>query len=101
MKRVSLDPAARADLRKAKRYYERQRPGLGEEFLDAAWNRIQHLVRHPYTAPVIEYDVRRAGEDRFHYNLYYYVEEDELVIIAVIHQRRHPDTWKRRIRHRL
>lgn len=98
MKRLILEAGAKIDLRRAKRYYEKERPGLGREFLDEVWNRIERLLRHPFSAPVVEYGVRRAVESRFHFNLYYYVEEDELIIISVIHQRRHPDTWKKRLR---
>ena len=100
MKRLILEAGAKTDLRRAKRYFEKVRPGLGREFLDAVWNRIERLLFHPFSAPVVEYDVRRAVESRFHFNLYYYVEEDKLFIISVIHQRRHPDTWKRRLRSR-
>ena len=98
MRRLILEAGAKIDLRRAKRFYEKERPGLGREFLDAIWNRTERLLLHPFSAPVVEYDVRRAVESRFHFNLYYYVEEHKLVIISVIHQRRHPDRWKRRLR---
>jgi len=97
LRRFVLDPAAKVDLRKAKRYYEKKRLGLGKEFLAKVWDRIQQLLLHPFSAPVVEYHVRRARVDLFHFDLYYYIENDEIFIIAVIHQRQHQDTWKKRL----
>jgi toxin ParE1/3/4 len=39
---------------------------------------------------------RRLVLPRFPYNLVYEVHDDLLLIVAVAHQRRHPDYWRRR-----
>jgi hypothetical protein len=39
--------------------------------------------------------VRRALLHRFPYSVYYLTEQEIVAVVAVVHQRRYPDTWKR------
>lgn len=97
MTRFFLTAIAQSDIRAAKRYYERQKPGLGKDFLDRAWQRIERILTHPRAAPVIEADFRKAKITKFNFYLYYYIENDAIVIFAVLHQRRDPKFWKKRL----
>jgi toxin ParE1/3/4 len=97
LRRLVIDPAAREDLRKVRRYLETQRTGKGREFLSAAWDQLQNLVKLPFSAPVVEAGVRKASMSNFSYDIFYLVSDEELVVFGVIHHRRHPDTWKKRI----
>jgi plasmid stabilization system protein ParE len=58
-------PAAAADVEDAYRWYEDQRPGLGEEFLGAVSTVIESLVAYPERFPVIYRQTRRANLRRF------------------------------------
>lgn len=93
----TLTPPAKSDLRQIKRHYEEQRPGTGKRFLDEAWERIQRILLHPHAAPIAKGKVRKAKVGRFKINIYYFIRNDEIVVIAVMHQRRHPDAWKKRL----
>jgi plasmid stabilization system protein ParE len=44
-------PAAAADVEDAYRWYEAQRPGLGDEFLAAVSTVLESLVAYPRTVP--------------------------------------------------
>jgi plasmid stabilization system protein ParE len=90
-----LTSTAKSHLRRFKRYYEAQRPGKGNRFLDEAWQRIQRILLHPYAVRVVEGKVRKAKIPGFKNGLYYFVKGDEIVIFAVMHQRQHPDSWKK------
>ena len=95
MAAVIVRPGAQADIREAAQWYESQQPGLGSEFtlqLDALFERIGH---NPLQFPEIGSGVRRALLQRFPYAIYFVIAAYP-VVIAVLHQRRHPDTWKRR-----
>ena len=46
MTKLLLRPAAAADIEEAYRWYERQRVGLGEEFLTAVDATLQELAAH-------------------------------------------------------
>lgn len=96
MAEVIVRPGAQADIREAVLWYESQRPGLGSEFtlqLDALCERIGH---NPLQFPEIGNGVRRALLERFPYAIYF-VATFSTVVIAVLHQRRHPDKWKQRV----
>jgi plasmid stabilization system protein ParE len=96
LRQVQFDSAAETDLQRARRYYEEQRPGLGEEFFAAALSRCQHIARHPLAARVIEGEFRKTPmTGKFHFDIYYYIEAEEIVVVAVMHRRQHPDSWKK------
>jgi plasmid stabilization system protein ParE len=40
--------------------------------------------------------VRRALLNRFPYSIYFAIGDSETEVIAVLHQHRHPNTWKSR-----
>jgi plasmid stabilization system protein ParE len=93
---VIVRPRARADIREAALWYERQRPGLGVEFalrFDAV---VERISQNPLQFPEIGSGVRRALLQRFPYAIYFVLSAGP-VIIAILHQRRHPDTWKQRV----
>jgi plasmid stabilization system protein ParE len=89
-------PEAEADLSEAYKWYERQRPGLGDDFLlriEAALASIQH---DPLTYACLYRDVRRKLIRRFPFGLFYIVTDSRIVILAVMHVKRHPKRWRRR-----
>ena len=94
--RVLLRPEARADLRDARDWYERQSPGLGSEFLRAVESVIATIQRAPAFYPAVEAPVRRAVLRRFPYQVIYALEGDEVVVLACLHHRRDPTVWRSR-----
>ncbi|HEY0555142.1 MAG TPA: type II toxin-antitoxin system RelE/ParE family toxin [Thermoanaerobaculia bacterium] len=96
MRRFEFDPAVKSDLRKIKRY-EKEQPGLGEDFLTRARRQFEQIARHPLAYPIVEKDVRKIDVGKFQYEIYYLVNEEEIFVFAVIHKRQHQDTWKRRL----
>jgi plasmid stabilization system protein ParE len=95
--RLLLRPEARVDIREALLWYEDQKPGLGDR-LDAELTRLfDRILRSPLQFPEVEQDVRRGLLRKFPYEVYFLLEGDAIFVLAVLHQRRHPDVWKRRI----
>lgn len=98
MKQVLVRPAAAADIDDAYRWYESQRPGLGEEFLAALRLTRDRVVEHPEAFPVLHRDTRRALiPRRFPYGLFYRIYGDTVVVVACMHAKRDPRQWQRRI----
>jgi hypothetical protein len=60
-----IRPEAEADLAEAYRWYEQQRPGLGEALLTAVDATLAGVERHPETYPLVEQTARRALTRRF------------------------------------
>jgi len=80
------------------KYYEACEAGLGYDFSIEVHSAIQNIVSYPKAWPVIEEDVRRYLVNRFPYGILYSIEADKIFILAIMHQRRHPDYWKRRLK---
>jgi plasmid stabilization system protein ParE len=97
LKRVIIRPAAAADIEDAYQWYESQRPGLGEEFLQALTVIRDRAGEQPEAFPVLHRTTRRALiPRRFPYGLFYCVYDDVTVIVACMHARRDPRRWQRR-----
>lgn len=77
----------------AARYYELQAPGLGQDFLNKVESALQDLIHSPERWPVVQEDIRRRMIRRFPYSLLYRIDPGEVVILAVMHQKRHPSYW--------
>jgi plasmid stabilization system protein ParE len=84
---------AKDDVLEAALWYEDRRPGLGGEFLEAIDEVLSRIAENPRQFPVYEEPARRALLLRFPYAIYY--QAQPVVILRVLHLRRHPDTWKR------
>ena len=96
-KPLIIRPEAEFDLAEAYGWYETRVSGLGSEFLlsiDAALSSIQ---RTPELYPVIHKNVRRNLIRRFPYGIFYVAEQDRIVVLAVLHVRRDPRSWKDRM----
>ncbi|HEX7406103.1 MAG TPA: type II toxin-antitoxin system RelE/ParE family toxin [Candidatus Binatia bacterium] len=94
--RLISEPRADLDVEAAFEWYEKERPGLGLEFLDelrAAYNRI---VDNPFKYQHLRSGVRRALLRRFPYAVYFAIEDDVVVVVAALDASRDPAEWQRR-----
>ena len=88
MHRLRIRSDAREDIRSARDWYERQRPGLGARFGDELGALLSSLL---YGA--IYRDIRRAMTRRFPY-VHFIVEDDRISVLRVLHQARDPREWQ-------
>lgn len=58
-------PAAAADVEDAFLWYESQRPGLGEEYLDEIALVLRAIAEHPERFPILHRDTHRALLHRY------------------------------------
>jgi toxin ParE1/3/4 len=95
-RRVIVRPAADIDLDEARQWYERHRPGLGDEFLTMFDVLVRRIAENPLAFARLHRDVRRASMRRFPYGIFYRYLDDIVYIVAVFHGRRSPAAVKRR-----
>src|SRR6185369_5724546 len=98
---VVARPEVENDIREAAEWYDTQRGGLGDEFIEEvlavlaalAANPLLHCRQHPTK------NIRWRYPHRFPYRVIYEIVEDEhlVVIAAVTHAARHERVWKTRI----
>jgi plasmid stabilization system protein ParE len=96
VKQVIFRREARADALEAYRWYEQQEPGLGAEFREELRATIQCIRDNAKGYRVLLRETRRARLKRFPYGVFFREFPDALVIVAVMHTRRHPKRWQRR-----
>ena len=96
MRRYLFRPKTATDIETARGWYEREREGLGEEFLDEVFTTVQFVLTMPEAYPVVNRQTRRALVHRFPYGLFYRIVDETIVFVACFHTSRNPDLWKRR-----
>jgi plasmid stabilization system protein ParE len=85
-----FEPEVEAEVDEAYRWYERQRQGLGEDFLAAVQATLDRVQINPELPAIIYRDVRRALVRRFPYAVYYRVEPERIAVVAIHHVKRDP-----------
>jgi plasmid stabilization system protein ParE len=96
VKNYVFRPKAATDIETARGWYEREREGLGDEFLDEVLTTVHSVLAMPEAYPVVKRQTRRALVHRFPYGLFYRVVAETVVFVACFHTSRNPDLWKRR-----
>jgi plasmid stabilization system protein ParE len=91
---VRLRPEAEHDLAESARWYEGQRAGLGQEFLDEALASLSAIAERPLASSTVYGSLRRALLRRFPFGVFYLVDGHGAIVIGVIHGSRHPRRWK-------
>ncbi len=94
--KVHLRPEAEADIEDVAIWYDGQRKGLGQEFLDDVLVALDTISENPNIYPVVCRQTRRAIVRRFPFGIFYRVDEGAVVVLAVMHGSRHPRRWKKR-----
>ncbi|MCP5526731.1 MAG: type II toxin-antitoxin system RelE/ParE family toxin [Verrucomicrobiales bacterium] len=57
---------------------------------------MHRILLHPEAWTPLSQEHRRCRLRRFPYGVVYSVEEDTVLVAAVFHCHRHPDSWKHR-----
>jgi len=96
VKQVILRREARADTLEAYQWYEKQEPGLGAGFRDELRATIQRIRANTLGYRVVYRETRRARLKRFPCGVFFREFPDAIVVVAVMHTRRHPKRWQRR-----
>ena len=92
-----IRPEAEIDVADAVGWYEDQRTGLGNELLDELDSVMSRVVESPFQFPHIRHQVRRALLSRFPFSVYFWVSDEAVELVAMLHHHRDPRTWQRRI----
>ena len=89
-------PEVREELNETYLWYEKQKPELGDEFLDCVDEMLSRICLMPESYPIVYRDVRRAVVRRFPYAVYYWIVSSRVIVTAVFHGRRDPKPWQAR-----
>lgn len=84
-------PAFQEEPIAAARYYKRQSPGLGAQFLLAAEAELEAVAAAPNRWPVRRLNIRTFRVTRFPYTIRYRLRADTLEFLGITHGARRPD----------
>ena len=93
---LSIRKEAEADIAEAYQYYESCRENLGAEFISCIDEAISRIQNNPKQFRTVLNRVRRALVRKFLYGIYYTINENEIIVLAVVHARRNPKHWQSR-----
>jgi plasmid stabilization system protein ParE len=96
-RRIVLRPAAEADINAAAAWYEERSPPTAARFWRTVEEKLQLLRENPLQYQRVIGRARRALLRDFPQALFYIATEDEIVIVACTHGRRHPKRWQDRV----
>ncbi|MEJ2635282.1 MAG: type II toxin-antitoxin system RelE/ParE family toxin [Calditrichia bacterium] len=89
--RLRYTERARNDLEFAFTWYERQRRGLGFEFLDCIEVAILAINDFPEMCEISHSNLRRFIIRRFPFSIFYSIEKAEIIVHAVFDNRQDPE----------
>ena len=105
MRELDLLAEANQELEDEVAYLEAQREGLGDRFLSEVDRTMSSIEQMPYTGSLVapfswnENEIRRKRVGKFRMWLIYVVGP-LFTVVAVKHDRQHPDRWKLAMHHR-
>jgi hypothetical protein len=92
-----IRPEAEADLAENFNWYEERRAGLGFEFLDRVNLILKNIEENPRRYSLTYRNVRLALVGKFPYKVLYLIEGDQAEVIGVVHVKRNPQFWQKRV----
>ncbi|MBX2991577.1 MAG: type II toxin-antitoxin system RelE/ParE family toxin [Bacteroidetes bacterium] len=79
-------------------FYEERQVKLGVAFLKEIERAVRRLIRFPESGVIVSQRIRRSMVKKFPYAVLYSNQPEKIVIVAVMHCRRKPGYWKKRLR---
>jgi hypothetical protein len=86
-------------LNEAAAWYDKRRPGLGDEFLECVFDCVKRVRTSPESFARFDGEYRRASAARFPYLVFYEYDGRCVTILAVLHSARSPRLWRSRRPH--
>lgn len=90
-------PEAEIEFNAAIDYYESLKSGLGYDFSLEVLLTIENIVAHPKAWPLISDNLHRCLTQRFPYSIIYTINEDFILVLAIMHLHRKPFYWENRL----
>ncbi len=97
MNHILFHELAGKEFLEARDYYDDLIYGLGKCFINEVERCLSIIKTNPAAYPVIKKGIRKAVVMKFPYSILYKVEYENILILAVMHQKRKPKYWFNRL----
>ena len=91
-----VTPLAKNDILESENFYEEQSPGLGAYFVDSIISDLDALTFYGGVHPV-HFGYYRMVTKRFPFVIYYEIENDLVVVHAILPTRKDPKALEKRL----
>lgn len=87
---VTFSKRALQEIALAHDWYEEQRLGLGQDFLNSLETSFNKIKQLPFSYLEITPKIRRTVIDKFPYSIFYTITSSEVHILAIFHNSQNP-----------
>ena len=95
--RFEAEAAVAFDVEAAFEWYEAEKSNLGFEFLEQLRRSYLRIIENPLAYQELRHGIRRALTRQFPYAIYFSIEGETILILAVLHSARDPAEWQKRV----
>ena len=95
--RFEAEAAVAFDVEAAFEWYEAEESNLGFEFLEQLRGSYLRILENPLAFQELRHGIRRALTRQFPYAIYFSIEAETILILAVLHTARDPAEWQKRV----
>ena len=95
--KIEFLATAEEELTEAVNYYNRQSEGLGFDFAAEVKRTLKRIIQYPEAWTPLSKRTRHCRTNRFPYSVIYQIRSDKILIAAIMHLHREPQTWKSRM----
>jgi mRNA-degrading endonuclease RelE of RelBE toxin-antitoxin system len=94
--KIKLEPEARQDIRETIKWYEERLEGLGDKFYRRVVDSLDIIKKYPTSYAVKYKNTRTYQVKKFPFLIHYYIDNNVIVVVGVIHTSRDPQIGKQR-----
>jgi hypothetical protein len=96
--KVIFHPEAADEMSESARFFDEKSSGLGSDLITAIQESTRRIVQFPESGPIEKWNIRKCLVRGFPFTLLYEASQDQIFIVAVMHQHRRPGYWARRLK---
>ncbi len=93
--RIFVRKKAESQILEAYTWHEQKQVHLGDVFLRAIEDQFSRIEVNPFLFQLKYKNVHLAQTKKFPYGIFYLVDGDKIIVIAVFHLSRNPSLWKK------
>ena len=88
-----VKPEAELDTLKSAKWYEKKQENLGIRCLEEVEDKLRLITQNPLQYQVRYRNTRLALVEHFPYAIHFIIEEEKVIVLAVLGTREDPEKW--------
>ena len=89
-------PLAKKDILDAATWYKSKQKDLGTKFVKSIRNELKYIAKHPLSTINRYKNIHTCVNITFPFMIHYYIENESIIITAVLHTKLDTSNWKKR-----